>query len=124
MCCCSGRNGSFPHSPLPSHITPLPNCYRALSRAWNWPCALCCHVLPVPPELQNPGYGGWSSDPSIYGDSTTEGISLPVTAGGDGGDLLVALHLPPHRGGLCPDCLARDTEQVHQPAGGNLCQEG
>jgi len=28
------------------------------------------------------------------------------------------------RGGLCPDCLARDAEQVHQRAGGNLCQEG
>ena len=54
----------------------------------------------------------------------SEGISYPDPAGGDGGDLLVALHRSPNRGGLCPDCLARDAEQVHQRAGGNLCQEG
>ena len=54
----------------------------------------------------------------------SEGISYPDPAGGYGGDLLVALHRSPNRGGLCPDCLARDAEQVHQRAGGNLCQEG
>ena len=54
----------------------------------------------------------------------SEGISYPDPAGGDGGDLLAALHLPPHRRPLRLGRLARDAEQVVHRAGDDLRQEG
>ena len=54
----------------------------------------------------------------------SKGISLPDPAGGDGGDLLAALNLPPHRRPLRLGRLARDAEQVVHRAGDDLRQEG
>ena len=52
------------------------------------------------------------------------GIPLPDQLGGDGGDLLAALHLPAHRRRLRLGRLARDAEQVVHRAGDDLRQEG
>ena len=52
------------------------------------------------------------------------GIPLPDQLGGDGGDLLAALHLPPHRRHLRLGRLAGDAEQVVHRVGDDLRQEG
>ena len=55
---------------------------------------------------------------------SSPGIPPPDHLGGDGGDLLAALHLPPHRRRLRLGRLARDAEQVVHRAGDDLRQEG